>query len=77
MISSGFAIGGDLFDCRFDDVLRAKLGINLPPDKEQVFFERFTDHFHRQSKPQWPTNFEDEEYPFRVPDGGDPFVLTM
>ncbi|KAH7378861.1 hypothetical protein BKA64DRAFT_714035 [Cadophora sp. MPI-SDFR-AT-0126] len=35
----GFAIGGDLFDIRFIDVLRAKLCIDLPLEEEQTLFE--------------------------------------
>ncbi|KAF7865658.1 hypothetical protein EAF04_005824 [Stromatinia cepivora] len=71
----GFAIGGASFDERFIDLLRIKLGINMTPDKKQAFFKPFMDHFHTQSKLYWTTNFEDEEYPFRIPDGKDPFVL--
>ncbi|PVH70475.1 hypothetical protein DL98DRAFT_554018 [Cadophora sp. DSE1049] len=73
----GFAIGGDLFDIRFIDVLRAKLCIDLPLEEEQTFFEPFVDHFHRRSKPRWPTTFEEEEYPFHVPGGRGRFVLTI
>ncbi|CAD6442469.1 3b1c5d94-71da-4aaa-ad5b-e1f54b981972 [Sclerotinia trifoliorum] len=72
----GFAIGGDSFDGRFIDLLRAKLDINMTPDKEHAFFNAFVNHFHLQSKPQWTTDFEDEEYPFSVPYGKDQFVLT-
>ncbi|PVH67614.1 hypothetical protein DL98DRAFT_639763 [Cadophora sp. DSE1049] len=72
----GFAIGGDLFDIRFIDVLRAKLCIDLPLEEEQTLFEPFVDHFHRRSKPRWPTTFEEEEYPFHVPGGKEGFVLT-
>lgn len=77
MISLGFAIGGDLFDIRFIDVLRAKLCIDLPLEEEQTFFEPFVDHFHRRSKPRWPVTFEEEEYPFHVPGGRERFVLTV
>ena len=73
----GFAIGGDLFDERFYDVLRAKLDVKLTPDEEQSFFRPFIDYFHKQSKPLWPVGFEDEEYPFHVPEGRERFVLTM
>ncbi|EDO00501.1 predicted protein [Sclerotinia sclerotiorum 1980 UF-70] len=72
----GFAIGGDSFDERFIDLLRAKLDISMTPDKEQAFFDPFVNRFHLQSKPQWTTDFGDEEYPFSVPDGKDQFVLT-
>ncbi|KAH6703016.1 hypothetical protein BKA61DRAFT_494386 [Leptodontidium sp. MPI-SDFR-AT-0119] len=72
----GFAIGGDLFDIRFIDVLRAKLCIDLPLEEEQTLFEPFVDYFHRRSKPRWPTTFEEEEYPFHVPGGMERFVLT-
>ncbi|EDN93483.1 predicted protein [Sclerotinia sclerotiorum 1980 UF-70] len=72
----GFAIGGDSFDERFIDLLRAKLEISMTPDKEQAFFNPFVNHFHLQSKPQWTADFEDEVYPFSVPYGKDQFVLT-
>jgi hypothetical protein len=76
MISIGFAIGGDLFDDRFVAVWRAKLGINMSPDKEAALLEPFVEYFHTKSKPQWPDDFEEEEYPFHVGDGRDRFVLT-
>jgi hypothetical protein len=73
----GFAIGGDLFDERFIQLLRSKLNISMSPDQEQAFFEPFVERFHKQSKPQWSTDFEDEGYPFHVPDGKNPFTLTV
>ena len=77
MILIGFPIGGDLFDERFVTVLRTKLCIEMPPDKEQALFEPFVDHFHRRSKPRWPEQFEEEEYPFHVGNGKYRFVLTV
>ena len=76
-IPVGFAIGGDLFDDRFMAVLRARLGNKMLPDHEQPSFEPFVDYFHTRSKPRWPQNFEEEEYPFHIPDGRGRFVLTV
>ncbi|CAG8981308.1 hypothetical protein HYALB_00005108 [Hymenoscyphus albidus] len=58
----GFTIGGDLFDDRFIEVLRAKLGIQLSTEAEKAIFEPFTDYFHKRSKPQWSLlNYDEEE----------------
>jgi hypothetical protein len=76
MISIGFAIGGNLFDDRFVAVWRAKLGINMSPDKEAALLELFVKYFYTKSKPQWLDDFEEEEYPFYIGDGKDCFLLT-
>jgi hypothetical protein len=74
---TGFGIGGNAFDSRFIDVLRVKLGLDMPLDRKQhAFLAPFIDHFRRKSKPRWPKSFEEEEYPFSTR-GGDPFVLTL
>ncbi|PQE13421.1 hypothetical protein CJF32_00011240 [Rutstroemia sp. NJR-2017a WRK4] len=73
----GFPIGGDIFDERFVDVLRTKLEIDITPDKEEKHIKSFVQRFHTASKPQWPTHFEDDEYPFRVSKGQNPFELSV
>ncbi|KAH8591887.1 hypothetical protein B0O99DRAFT_718362 [Bisporella sp. PMI_857] len=71
-----FAIGGDLFDERFIELLRSKFNTNTSPDRERVFLGPFVERFREQAKTQSPTDFEDDEYPFRVPDSNEPFTLT-
>jgi hypothetical protein len=73
----GCGIGGNAFNSRFVDVLRAKLGLDLPLERKQyAFMAPFIDYFRRKSKPRWPKSFEEEEYPFSTR-GRDPFVLTL